>query len=1010
MSGYGYKPSDFPPPKENELDFPDPPDYLSSWNRIFWCLNRTVRDKILLNRNGQNSKQMFFCVYNGFCTFHVNDIGKDRIEHHFNKNPSHRILEEDFDDWKRLANRWKELRSRRARERSPPNSYYDNDRRFSSGYHENSPAREHRLRSPPMDYRREGSFHEARFRPKAYHEDERLAPPRTRERSPFPPREHRTWSSRERSPRDHRPSYQGNSYPRDRDRSPRRREGSDNRTNYSPERYERDSRSPARYSRSPSVGRSRSPLSRGGNSWAPSSSSQTGRGGRNYHFSRSYGSTPGAVGRYNSKLAMSPSQIPKPSKRKEWVCLDQGVLKGCEKIFHDQLEYNEHVKIRNLARDKICPERKEREKLKREEQKGSEVNVKNEWKGFKGPTEEITIPDSPPYIAPGEDRGVSPPAGQESFSVRDDGVLLLPEISSSTPPDLPDIITSSKPQESGPPKLRLPVVNRSSSPPAASQPPVRSPVRTQSSETLWNNPSPVNAPDPPATRSPNKEIVRRVRVVRSPETERPAVAFSQQISDSPSSSKAEPTKVFIPTRKTENPKLPIFIRNSEKPKQVKVAEKTDNSKNTNQKENDDLAMLLDKKVVRRQQLGLLSEKKKDKTVEKMIPENVQKKTAASEESPNRVDTSRSQGSFEAALSLSDISAVKSGKTTTEKSKKVENKIERIYINKDKAKTIVTEAKPIKRKAVESSDEREDKIRKTVSVSDRNQDSPRSDVDTQEEVHSGKSRKAETDEKNEDPPDDVNEEDMLTSQDVDPPQPSPTPTEEEDREVFGDDEETIREETDAGVISTEGDDGELSKDIPEISTETANNGELSKEIPENSTETPNNGVRSKNIPEILTETANNDDDLEQIELLVATIVRERKERASADSNTSKKSKEQVNEKSNQPESKEDDGKSPDCPQLESSTDSQAELLRPAEAEAQSTDIEGEEAIVLQRVEKEVEEITEDEEEDPEVRQVLELLEKEESDGEFSAQFEEAGQDCEENEEEGIEESVLYFGML
>ena len=121
MSGYGYKPSDFPPPQENELDFPDPPDYLSSWNRIFWCLNRTVRDKILLNRNGQNSKQMFFCVYNGFCTFHVNDIGKDRIEHHFNKNPSHRILEEDFDDWKRLANRWKELRSRRARERSPPN-------------------------------------------------------------------------------------------------------------------------------------------------------------------------------------------------------------------------------------------------------------------------------------------------------------------------------------------------------------------------------------------------------------------------------------------------------------------------------------------------------------------------------------------------------------------------------------------------------------------------------------------------------------------------------------------------------------------------------------------------------------------------------------------------------------------------------------------------------------------------------------------------------------------------
>merc|ERR1712115_681404 len=101
----------------------------------------------------------------------------------------------------------------------------------------------------------------------------------------------------------------------------------------------------------------------------------TGRGGRGYHFPRRYGPTPGAVGRYNSKLTMPPSQIPKPIKRKEWVCQDHGVVKGCEKIFHDQREYSEHVKIRNLARDKICPMRKEREVKKKEEQTTSQVNV-----------------------------------------------------------------------------------------------------------------------------------------------------------------------------------------------------------------------------------------------------------------------------------------------------------------------------------------------------------------------------------------------------------------------------------------------------------------------------------------------------------------------------------------------------------------------------------------------------------------------------------------------------------
>ena len=52
--------------------------------------------------------------------------------------------------------------------------------------------------------------------------------------------------------------------------------------------------------------------------------------------------------------------------------------------------------------------------------------------------------------------------------------------------------------------------------------------------------------------------------------------------------------------------------------------------------------------------------------------------------------------------------------------------------------------------------------------------------------------------------------------------------------------------------------------------------------------------NQDILENPTENADNDDDLEQIELKVASIVREREERASMDSNTSKKSEEQVSQ--------------------------------------------------------------------------------------------------------------------
>ena len=92
------------------------------------------------------------------------------------------------------------------------------------------------------------------------------------------------------------------------------------------------------------------------------------------------------------------------------------------------------MKVRNLARDKICPEKK------REQQEQAKV---------------VRILDTQPV------RGVSPPPlAAERVNVREDGVLLMPEISSTA---LPDVVTSSKPSISAS-GLRLPVVRRSLSP------------------------------------------------------------------------------------------------------------------------------------------------------------------------------------------------------------------------------------------------------------------------------------------------------------------------------------------------------------------------------------------------------------------------------------------------------------------------------------------------------------------------------------------------------------------
>ena len=108
----GYRPQDFPRPTDRDLDFPDPPDWLRDpWSRVFWCLNQTVREKLTLNREGQNSDVIFFCIKDGFCNFHPNEIGSERRELHFVRNPSHRIYEEDFPGWRDLAEHWKVLRN-----------------------------------------------------------------------------------------------------------------------------------------------------------------------------------------------------------------------------------------------------------------------------------------------------------------------------------------------------------------------------------------------------------------------------------------------------------------------------------------------------------------------------------------------------------------------------------------------------------------------------------------------------------------------------------------------------------------------------------------------------------------------------------------------------------------------------------------------------------------------------------------------------------------------------------
>jgi hypothetical protein len=56
---------------DEDLDFDDPPKYLSSkLERIFWCLSARVR-KIIKDKY---PRKVFFCFYKGICTYACHEV------------------------------------------------------------------------------------------------------------------------------------------------------------------------------------------------------------------------------------------------------------------------------------------------------------------------------------------------------------------------------------------------------------------------------------------------------------------------------------------------------------------------------------------------------------------------------------------------------------------------------------------------------------------------------------------------------------------------------------------------------------------------------------------------------------------------------------------------------------------------------------------------------------------------------------------------------------------------
>ena len=294
---------------------------------------------------------------------------------------------------------------------------------------------------------------------------------------------------------------------------------------------------------------------------------------RSYNFPKTYGPTPGAVGRFNSRMDPKFNDAKTHSNKFEEVCKDRGLGKGCGRVFHNQDEYIEHIKERKKIENKNnCPELVKNRVCKDEgtikgcgrtfdkleayqehirvrnktpnrrcpgiagsqnTQDRNRETVKTECRSavYTGPSVTIDISESPEYVAPGsplssntpsppenmnvepvsppsslaptysspmpapvspptsvasetrktpesEERPVSPPpCDQDNVTVRDDGVILIPNL-------LPDIVTSAIVDDT---PEKVPRVPREGSPKRIFLPPKpKTVVSTTSKEDVAN--------------------------------------------------------------------------------------------------------------------------------------------------------------------------------------------------------------------------------------------------------------------------------------------------------------------------------------------------------------------------------------------------------------------------------------------------------------------------------------------------------------------------------------------
>ena len=241
------------------------------------------------------------------------------------------------------------------------------------------------------------------------------------------------------------------------------------------------------------------------------------------------------------------SELVRESKIRDFVCRDQGKLKGCGKIFQDQVEFNEHVKRRNLARDLICPNKDTKPPV--------EITISDE-------DDDEVIFLEPPSLAP------------------------LPSAKLATArskPSIPITTSTRSPRPSGPPSRNnnpLPDISQSLSQPQEIS--VES-VKLNSQENI-QSPS---SHHPDISQSPSQ---------RHDETDE-SVELDSHYPVQSLSSQAKGSTVSISRKK----KLTDSSRPQSETKERKLTK--------NQQENEHMSLLLDKKVVRKQQIKFLKQKK-----------------------------------------------------------------------------------------------------------------------------------------------------------------------------------------------------------------------------------------------------------------------------------------------------------------------------------------------------------------------------------------------------------------